>query len=241
MRRAILDAQSAVGTEIAVYMSHEVFNGDRTCRTVLLALHAAYAAHLADLAGDGAFVLVGAHDLRRLLAVGYLDELLGTYLGALAAADAEIAVYNGNLIAKLDGVIIAFPCAVAETDAAVLTGIHSAVEQSRSSTGIHTCVIHLDRGVVACAETADDGGLGRHVSRVHAENGGTFVSDSLAADRTHSYLCLAFGESGSISGAARKSAGAAVGSRKSLGQLFGSLVHRNRHDDGSRRQSETRQ
>ena len=149
MRRTILDAQSAVGTKCSVYVSDEILDGDRSGRTVLLALHAAYASYLADLAGNGALVLVGAHDHSGRLAVGDLDQLLGADLGALAAADAEIAVHNCQFVAKLDRVIFAFPRAVAEADAAEAAGIHSAVKLDGSGAGVNAYVIHLDGGVVA--------------------------------------------------------------------------------------------
>ena len=141
VRRTILDAQSAVGAERAIHVRHEILDGNCAGRTVLLALHAADTAHLADLAGDGALVLIGAHDHSRRLAVGDLDQMLGADLGALAAADAEIPVNNGKLVTKLDGVVFAFLRAVAETYAAEAAGIHSAVKLHSGGAGVHAYVL----------------------------------------------------------------------------------------------------
>ena len=113
MSRTIFNAQSAARAKIAVDMSYEILNRDGPGRTVLLALHTAYAAYLADLAGDSALILIGTHHLSRLLAVGDLDDLLWTDLCALSAAHTEIAVDNSYLIAQLNGMIITFPGTVA--------------------------------------------------------------------------------------------------------------------------------
>ena len=105
--RADLDAVAALDALAVVDHGEEVLDLDRFRRALLLALHAADAAGVADLARDGALVRVAAA-LQDGLPVGdLLDELLRADVAAGEAADALVAVDLRNAVDDVHGVELA--------------------------------------------------------------------------------------------------------------------------------------
>ena len=94
-----------------------VLDLDGFCRALALALHAADAADVADLARDGALVLIAAADEHSLLIRHLLDDFLRAGISAGHAADALVAVDLGNAVDDVHRAELAGSGAVAEADA----------------------------------------------------------------------------------------------------------------------------
>ena len=99
--RADIGAVAAADALVIVDRGHEVLDLDGFRRALALALHAADAADVADLARDGALVLIAAADEHSLLIRHLLNDLLRAGLGAGAAADALVVVDLNNAIVVL--------------------------------------------------------------------------------------------------------------------------------------------
>ena len=124
--------------------------------TGALAHTAGDAAGGAELVGDSALILIGAHDdrLARAACVDH-DDLLGADVGAGTAAGALVLVHLGHAVHDVDGVELTDLGAVAQTDAGEGAGLGAAVQGSRSGTGLDALVVIRGLAVLGAALTLD--------------------------------------------------------------------------------------
>ena len=98
MYGADLNAFRAARANGVVNDREVVFNLDRAVRTCLLTLHATNTSVGAVLSGHGSFVVIGAlnNDLGGV--VDELDDVIGAFSDANAAADALLRIYPRNTV-----------------------------------------------------------------------------------------------------------------------------------------------
>lgn len=170
-------ARADVGAMTALYalgnIDHRkiVLHNDSVCGALSLALHAAYAACIADLVDRCALVVAGAADEDMLIVGNELDDLLGAGVDTVAAAYALFTIDLRNTVNDAHCTELAGLCAVAEADAceaavhialaaekhgslAILrTGIVEAFESLALNTGAGNECDHFN-GIV-CGDTHD--------------------------------------------------------------------------------------
>ena len=212
---------AAADALVIVDLGHEVLDLDGVRRALTLALHAADAADVADLARDGALVLIAAANEHGLLVRHTLDDLLRAGIGAGHAADALVAVDLGDAVDDVHRAELTGSGAVAEADAGEAALLIALAAKEHGGLAI------LRAGVV---EALDGDALrtGARHERDHlllrtggdAHDLGDLIGSGLTAGHTAVDRSLAGRDRGGITVTAGVAAAAAVGAGETRTDSF---------------------
>jgi hypothetical protein len=127
--------------------------------TGLFTFHTADAADLTDFAGQGAFVAVAASDHRLLCRGDKRNQVFRTGFYTHGTASALDRVNFGNAVANTDRAVLAGVHTVAQAHAAILTACHAAGDDRRSRAGRDSFVLHFIGRIVIAAKAVDQSHL----------------------------------------------------------------------------------
>ena len=206
---------------------------DRVELTGALTHTAGDAAGGAELVGDSALILVGAHNDGLAGAAGVdHDDLLGADVGAGTTAGALVLVHLGNTVHDVDGVELTDLGAVAQTDAGEGAGLGAAVQGSSSGAGLDALVVVSGLAVLGAA-LALDHGLLLHSACLTAHDLGNGSSSLGAAGSALVARHAVHDDSLCVVGTACVAAAAAVCAGQTAGNFFDTGVFLNCHELGS--------
>ena len=151
--RAGLDALAALLALREVDVGEVAAHLDGFERAGLEALLAGYAAYLAVLHRNGAFLSVVAGHIHAAVVLTFgtdLDDAARTSLGTSAAAHAFVFVHLWQtcLLVDVEGVELAFLHTVAQPEAAVRTSVLASVESVGETADVGSFIMHLRRRVL---------------------------------------------------------------------------------------------
>ena len=190
---------------------------------LLLAQVAADAADVADLAGVGAPVVVGAGNNNVGVVGDGNNDPLGADLHALEAAGAFVRVHTGNAVDHMDGVKFTGSGAGAEAQTAAGTGRGAVAGDEHGAAAVGDALI-AGLGEVVLAAALDHGDLPLHLHGFHAHDGRHFFRRFLTAGGAQADFRLAVDDGLGVGLAACKAAAAAVGAGKGLHKLGQPLI-----------------
>ena len=230
------DALAAAGAKTVVDDGVIVYHLDGAGFTAPLALAAADAAVFAHLDGFFGVKVTGTDDLHRTGGVKDLDQVVGTGLGASAAAGALLPVHHGHAVFNMEGVKLADGHAVPQSETAGGAGFLAIVEHVGGGAGQRAPVIVLV-GDGAADTVAADGGLQHgHLPYFHAHDSADALGSGGTAGDTGGEGGAIFHHGLGVGVAACIAAGAAVGAGKGLPDLGNPLILLHGKDQGEHRQ-----
>ena len=190
MDRASLNASSATGAQRVVDGCQVVFNLNCTVGTYLLALHAANASVCANLAGKSTLIMVGAFNNYVYGVVYKLDDVVGAFASAHAAANALFGVDLCNTVFKRDRVFGADTNAVAVTEAGIIAGLVTVIQKVCCNTALIALVVVFLVGSLAVSVTSNVCNLFNNVLSFYTKDSRNFFCGIVTAGNAK--VCFVF-------------------------------------------------
>ena len=155
VNRADLNACLAAGAKRVINGCQVVFNLNSTVRASLLALHTANTAVGAKLASNRALIVVGALNNYLYGIVYKLNDVVGTFANAHAAANTFLRVNLCNAVLNRNSVLGAHACAVAITEASIVAGLIAVIQKVSGNTALKALIVVFSFGCAAVAVTSN--------------------------------------------------------------------------------------
>lgn len=235
LSRATFYAVAAADALGLIHISHKVFDMNGVMLTGLLTLHTTDATNLALLAYLGALVVaLAAYNGFLAIQRCQINDALRASVNAHFAGFATQGVYFSNTtVIDVNGIVRTNVDTVAVTEAAVRTGLAAGIQLRSGFAGKNTCVIHHLFCIFMGAVTKNNGSLRYTFSSRNTQNFGNAVNGILSTRGAEGAVGAgAFGKGRCVTGATGEAASTAVGAGQHFFNGYGSLIYRNRHNNG---------
>jgi hypothetical protein len=181
---ANLNARSAACAKRIIDGGKVAFNLNRTVGASLLALHATNASVGALLASDSALIVVRALNNNLNGVVYKLNDVVGAFANAHAAADALLGVYQSHAVLNVNGILGANASAVAVAEAGIGAGLVTVIHKVCGNTALKTCVVVFSFGSIAGAVAGNVCNLLYNVLSLNAKGCGNCLSGLITTGNT---------------------------------------------------------